>query len=269
MFAIECLNVNKSFKEGVFYSKNKKVTTAVDNVSFKVLEGETFGILGPNGSGKSTLIRMLSTLLIQDSGEIKIFGYDIKKDAVKIREILNRVSVEASFFKKLSPLENLSYSSKLYGMNSQEIRKKSIEILNKLGFKEKHLNESIQDLSRGQQQKVAIARAFLTIPKLLLLDEPTTGLDPVSKRDVQFFLKEIKKEHNTTVILTTHDMVEAEQLCDRIAIIHDGKISALDTPNGLKSKIISKNGSHSITLEEVFFEITGKNLKDNELEEAS
>lgn len=263
MFAIECKEVNKAFKEGSFWSKNKKVTKAVDKVSFNVKEGEIFGILGPNGSGKSTLIRMLSTLLIPDSGKINIFGFDINKDALKIREILNRVSVEASFFKKLSAIENLSYSSKLYGMESKEINKRAFEILYKLGFKEKYFHEPIQDLSRGQQQKVAIARAFLTIPKLLLLDEPTTGLDPVSKRDVQIFLREIKKEFNTTIILTTHDMVEADQLCDRISIIHDGKIVALDTPSGLKSKSLIKNGTHQITLEDVFFELTGKNLKEN------
>lgn len=264
MFAIECKSVNKSFKEGKFWSKNKKETKAVDQVSFTVKEGEVFGILGPNGSGKSTLIRMLSTLLVPDTGEITIFGHDINKDAMKIREFLNRVSVEASFFKKLSAIENLSYSSKLYGMNSKEVKEKSFEILKRLGLKDKHIKESMEDLSRGQQQKVAIARAFLTIPKLLLLDEPTTGLDPVSKRDVQIFLKEIKKTYNTTIILTTHDMVEADQLCDRIAIIHDGKIVALDTPAGLKAKSLIKNGTHQITLEEVFFELTGKNLKENE-----
>lgn len=263
MFAIECKEVNKSFSEGNFWSKNKKLTKAVDKVSFNVKEGEVFGILGPNGSGKSTLIRMLSTLLIPDSGQINIFGHDVSKDSMKIREFLNRVSVEASFFKKLSAIENLSYSSKLYGMNAKEINSKSFEILMRLGLKEKHIHEPIQDLSRGQQQKVAIARAFLTVPKVLLLDEPTTGLDPVSKRDVQLFLRDIKKAYNTTIILTTHDMVEADQLCDRISIIHDGKIVALDTPSGLKSKSLLKNGSHQITLEDVFFELTGKNLKEN------
>jgi ABC-2 type transport system ATP-binding protein len=209
----------------VFGKNKKKITKAVDQVSFKVKDGEVFGILGPDGSGKSTLIRMLSTLLIPDSGEINIFGLDIIKDSMKIREFMNRVSVEAAFFKKLSPLENLNYSAKLYGLSNKEIRIKSTEILLKLGFKEKHLHESLQELSRGQQQKVAIARAFLTVPKLILLDEPTTGLDPVSKRDVQVFLKEVRKTHNPVIILTTHDMVEADQLCDRIAIIHEGKNS--------------------------------------------
>ncbi len=266
MYAIECKSVNKCFKEGNFWSKNKKLTKAVDQVSFNVPEGEVFGILGPNGSGKSTLIRMLSTLLIPDSGEISIFGYDVKNEAMKIRELLNRVSVEASFFKKLSAIENLNYSSKLYGMKSTEVNAKATEILLRLGLKEKYFHEPVQDLSRGQQQKIAIARAFLTVPKLLLLDEPTTGLDPVSKRDVQVFLREIKKTYNTTIILTTHDMVEADQLCDRISIIHDGKIVALDTPSGLKAKVLFKNGNHEVTLEEVFFELTGKNLKENEEE---
>lgn len=261
MFAIECKEVEKSFKEGNFLLKNRKTTKAVDNVSFNVKEGEVFGILGPNGSGKSTLIRMLSTLLVPDSGLIKIFGFDISNDAMKIREFLNRVSVEASFFKKLSAIENLNYSSKLYGIDSKETFIRASEILNKLGFKEKYFNESIQDLSRGQQQKVAIARAFLTIPKLLLLDEPTTGLDPVSKKDVQVFLREVKNKYNTTIILTTHDMEEADQLCDRISIIHDGKIVALDTPENLKNKYIHKNPQ--ITLEDVFFEITGEKLIEN------
>jgi ABC-2 type transport system ATP-binding protein len=264
MYAIECKSVNKCFKEGGFWTKNRKLTKAVDQVSFNVKEGEVFGILGPNGSGKSTLIRMLSTLLIPDSGEINIFGFDIRKESMRIRELMNRVSVEAAFFKKLSPIENLSYSSKLYGMSAKEINQKAVEILLRLGFKEKHIYESMQDLSRGQQQKVAIARAFLTVPKLLLLDEPTTGLDPVSKRDVQAFLNDIRKTYNTTIILTTHDMIEADQLCDRISIIHDGKFVALDTPRGLKSKTLLRNGNHEVTLEDVFFELTGKSLKTEE-----
>jgi len=241
---------------------NKPAVVAVDHVSFEVDEGEIFGVLGPNGSGKSTLIRLIATLLLPDKGDIQVFGYDVVKQPMEVQRRINRVSVEASFFKKLSPMENLLYGARLYGMNGKETRIRVEEILLRLGLKKRSIYKPMDEMSRGMQQKVAIARALLPRPRLLLMDEPTTGLDPRSKREVQEVIEELNQESGTTILLTTHDMLEADNLCDRIAIIDSGKIAALDTPQGLK-KIISPNG-HEPTLEDVFLELTGKTLVKEE-----
>ena len=237
---------------------DKPPVVAVDHVSFNVKQGEIFGVLGPNGSGKSTLIRLLATLLIPDGGAIQVFGYDVARQPMQVQRLINRVSVEASFFKKLSPMENLVYGARLYGMGGAETRRQVTEILTRLGLEPRSIHQPMEEMSRGMQQKVAIARALLSKPRLLLLDEPTTGLDPRSKREVQAVVRELRDQYDTTILLTTHDMVEAENLCDRIAIIESGKIVALDTPLALK-RLISRNG-HEPTLEDVFLELTGKKL---------
>jgi len=238
---------------------------AVDHVSFTVEQGEVFGVLGPNGSGKSTLIRLIATLLLPDSGNIRVFGYDVVKQPMEVRRLINRVSVEASFFKKLSPMENLLYGARLYGMEGRETRRRVVEILSRLGLEERSIYKPMEEMSRGMQQKVAIARALLSRPRLLLFDEPTTGLDPRSKREVQAVVRELNQEHGTTILLTTHDMIEAEQLCHRVAIIDSGRIVALDNPEGLK-RLIPQNG-HEPTLEEVFLELTWKQLVKESEEE--
>jgi ABC-2 type transport system ATP-binding protein len=202
---------------------------------------------------------------LPDSGEIQVFGHDVVSHPIQVQRLINRVSVEASFFKKLSPMENLIYGARLYGMEGRDTRKKVVEILTRLGLEKKVIYKPMEEMSRGMQQKVAIARALLSRPKLLLLDEPTTGLDPRSKREVQAVIRELNQEHGTTILLTTHDMLEADTLCQRVAIIDGGKIVALDTPTALKN-IIPQNG-HQPTLEEVFLELTGKQLvKEDEAE---
>lgn len=242
---------------------SKPPVVAVDHVSFNVDEGEIFGVLGPNGSGKSTLIRLIATLLLPDNGNIQVFGYDVVSQPMQVQRLINRVSVEASFFKKLSPMENLLYGARLYGMSGKETRSRVEEILLRLGLEKRSIYKPMDEMSRGMQQKVAIARALLSRPRLLLMDEPTTGLDPRSKREVQDVIEELNQESGTTILLTTHDMLEADNLCDRIAIIDNGSIVALDTPKGLK-QIISPNG-HEPTLEDVFLELTGKALTKNEI----
>jgi ABC-2 type transport system ATP-binding protein len=237
-----------------------KCIVAVNNVSLTVERGEIFGILGPNGSGKSTLVRLVATLLIPDAGEIRVFGHDVQKEELTVKRMINRVSVDAAFFKKLSPMENLLYAARLYGMSARQARRRIIEILTRLGIEERNIWEPLEEMSRGMQQKVAIARAFLTAPILLLLDEPTTGLDPRSKRDVQEFVREVRATHDATVLLTTHDMNEADQLCDRIAIIDNGHIVALGTPSELKTRI--RQNGHPVTLEDVFMALTGKQLSE-------
>ncbi|MFQ3630184.1 ABC transporter ATP-binding protein [Roseiflexus sp.] len=244
--------------------KAPETTVAVDHISLHVQRGEIFGLLGANGSGKSTLIRLISTLLIPDGGEIRVFGYDVQREERTVRRLINRVSVEASFFKKLSALENLMYAARLYDLPGDYARKRSIKVLRSLGLSEKRLYEPLEHMSRGMQQKVAIARGLLTSPVLLLLDEPTTGLDPRSKHDVQRFILRMREEHDTTVFLTTHDMDEADRLCDRIAIIDNGRIVALDTPRGLKDAISARNGRNgAATMEDVFMALTGKSLDDD------
>lgn len=240
-------------------STNSKFTIAVDHLMFEVRRGEIFGVLGPNGGGKSTLIRLIATLLIPDEGQITVFGHDVVEDAMAAQRMINRVSVEASFFKKLSPMENLLYGARLYGVSGREIRQQVTEILKRLAIPDKNLSRPMEEMSRGMQQKVAIARALLSTPMMLLLDEPTTGLDPRSKRDVQAFVRELRDNHDTTILLTTHDMAEAESLCDRIAIMDSGRIVALDTPSNLKA-VASRNNRREPTLEDVFLELTGKEL---------
>lgn len=268
--ALVCSGVSKMFYEEQervpgakrhWFRKQKKPIYAVNDVSFTVERGEIFAILGPNGSGKSTLIRIISTLLFPDSGSVHVFGLNVMEKRLQVRRMINRVSVEAAFFKKLSSYENLMYAARLYDVNAGEARQKSIKILGKLGFPSKKIYTPMENLSRGMQQKVAVARALLTSPMLLLLDEPTTGLDPKSKRDVQDFILEIQHTHDTTVILTTHDMVEAEKLCQRLAIIEDGSFVALDTPQSLKADLAKKNG-HAATLEDVFFAASGRGWEE-------
>ena len=245
--------------------KAKAAVIAVNHVTFTVEKGEIFGVLGPNGGGKSTLIRLISTLLLPDSGKVIVFGRDVEKEPREVQKMINRVSVEASFFKKLSPMENLLYGARLYGMEGKETRKQVVEILTRLGLEKRSIYSPMEEMSRGMQQKVAIARALLSHPQLLLLDEPTTGLDPRSKREVQAIVQELRKEHDTTILLTTHDMNEAEMLCDRIAIMDSGRVVALDTPAALKQSIPAKDGKEP-TLEEVFLELTGKKLVNPEEE---
>ncbi|MBW3632561.1 MAG: ABC transporter ATP-binding protein [Chloroflexi bacterium] len=240
-----------------------KEVRAVDDVSFTVGRNEIFGVLGANGSGKSTLIRMLSTLLIPDSGRVEVFGYDVRRDEAEVKRLINRVSVEASFFKKLSPGENLAYALRLYGRSGSAVRDETYAVLERLGIARDKVGEPLEQLSRGMQQKVAIARALLTSPVLLLLDEPTTGLDPRSKLDVQRFVRELREGHDATILLCTHDMAEAEALCDRVAILEKGRLAALDTVTGLKQRYGAEIGTDDPSLEEIFIHLTGRSLEDD------
>lgn len=245
----------------------KEPVVAVDHVSFTVARGEIFGILGPNGSGKSTLIRLISTLLKADKGSAKVFGIDIADDEMGVKQLISRVSVDAAFFKKLSPMENLLYGARLYGVTGPEATVKAYDIMGRLGLKRSTYSEPMEEMSRGMQQKVAIARAFLTSPILLLLDEPTTGLDPRSKRDVRAFIEELRDSHDATILITTHDMEEADLLCDRVGVIHNGALVATGTPDSLKRSI--KDNGKLPSLEDVFIHLTGDQLTNPEEAEIS
>jgi len=245
--------VRRDRKAGLFARKR---WPALEDVTFTMARGECVAILGQNGSGKSTLVRLLSTLLINDGGEARIFGHDAFHETRAIRRLVNRVSVEASFFKKMSAAENLSYAARFYGMTPRQTRDLIPEILARVGFPPDRRNEAMEHLSRGMQQKVALARALLTSPVLLLLDEPTTGLDPRSKLEVQEVIKEVRRLHDATILLCTHDMAEAEALADRVGILDRGRLLVLDRPEALRARYDAE------TLEEAFFAATGRSFEE-------
>lgn len=253
--AIQVRNLRKSFRKRNGFLKASYLW-AIDDVSFEVAEGETYGLLGPNGSGKSSLIRILSTLLIADSGSVSMRGYSLPEDQEQVRRIIGRVSVDAAFYKKLSARENLLYTALLYGQKAREAEKRAIQILERLGLEGTKFSTPLEEMSRGMQQKISIARALVVNPPLLLLDEPTTGLDPKSRRDVQGFLEELRDKEGTTILLTTHDMLEAERLCARIGFLAHGKLVAEGTAPELMKR------AQTDTLDDAFIKLTGEELAD-------
>jgi ABC-2 type transport system ATP-binding protein len=234
---------------------------ALRDVSFTIARGECVAILGQNGSGKSTLVRVLSTLLLHDGGSARVFGIDVAARPRAVQRLVNRVSVEASFFKRMSPDENLSYSARFYGLTPRQTRAAIPAILRRVGFPPERRGEPMEDLSRGMQQKIALARALLVAPVLLLLDEPTTGLDPRSKLEVQEFVRSLREQHDATILLCTHDMAEAEALADRIGILHEGALICLDTADALKRAYGAE------TLEGAFLAATGRQFEDEKEDE--
>jgi ABC-2 type transport system ATP-binding protein len=252
LYAVEVVNLEKHFRRGR-RREHRSPSIALDGVSLTIDRGECVALLGQNGSGKSTLVRVLSTLLLPDGGSASVFGHDVVHEAQAIRRVVNRVSVEASFFKKMSATENLSYAARFYGQTPSQTRERIPEIFPP----PPRAKEPMESLSRGMQQKVALARALLTSPVLLLLDEPTTGLDPRSKREVQAFISEIREEHDTTVLLCTHDMDEAGALAERVGIIHAGRLLALEETGALLRRYDAAD------LDEAFFTATGIALAED------
>ena len=238
--------------------RGKRRVAALEDVTLELERGECVAILGQNGSGKSTLVRLLSTLLLPDGGSARIFGYDVVREDKAVRRLVNRVSVEASFFKKMSPSENLHYAARFYGMTPSQTSQRIPEILERVGFPPDRRTEPMENLSRGMQQKVALARALLTSPVLLLLDEPTTGLDPRSKLEVQDFIREMRAVHDSTILLCTHDLGEAESLAERVGILDRGRLLALEPADDLKARFRAE------TLEKAFFAATGRGFEDEE-----
>ncbi len=198
-------------------------------------------------------------VLTPDAGKAMVFGWDVVAEPLSVRRHVNRVSVEAAFFKELSPWENMLYAARLYGGGAGGTRRQVTELLDRLGLPMDTVDQPMKTLSRGQQQKVAIARSFLTAPSLLLMDEPTTGLDPRSKKEVQALLQILRAEREVTVLLCTHDMDEAAQLCDRVLMMDAGRVLADGTPDELCRRY-SVDGS-TATLEDVFMRLSGKSLE--------
>ena len=259
MLAVQVHNLRKEFRrrEG----RRRRRVAALDGISFEIARGECVAVLGQNGSGKSTLVRVLSTLLLPDGGSSRVFGHDVVSESRAVRRLVNRVSVEASFFKKMSATENLAYAARFYGQLPSETRRRIPEILERVGFPVSRRSQPMEHLSRGTQQKVALARALLTSPVLLLLDEPTTGLDPRSKLEVQDFLREVRTIHDTTILLCTHDLAEAEALSERVGILDAGRLLCLEPADEIRERYGVD------TLEEAFFAATGKAFEEEEEEE--
>ena len=258
--AVEVTDLRKEFTRR--QQRRRRRVTALGDVTLTVGRGECVAVLGQNGSGKSTLVRLLSTLLLPDGGTARVFGHDVVREERAVRRLVNRVSVEASFFKRMSATENLSYAARFYGLTPARTRRTIPEILERVGFPAGRARAPMEELSRGMQQKVALARALLTSPVLLLLDEPTTGLDPRSKREVQDFVREVRAEHDTTILLCTHDLDEAEALAERIGILDGGRLLALDDADGLRRRY----GSRS--LYDAFFAATGREFEHERREAA-
>ncbi|HEY3163970.1 MAG TPA: ABC transporter ATP-binding protein [Candidatus Limnocylindrales bacterium] len=255
-------HVTKTFAVG----RHRAPVEAVTDLSLRLERGDIHGVLGANGSGKSTLIRLIAGLLTLDAGRVEVFGYDIVRHELQVKRLINRVSVDAAFFKKLSPMENLTFAARVYGLDVRKAKQSVRAILERLHVGSDRVDRPIEQMSRGMQQKVAIARALLTSPTLLLLDEPTTGLDPRSKLDVQDFVEELRATHDTTIVLTTHDLAEAERLCDAITIIDGGRVVASDSPEGLIAAAAARDG-RSTTLWDVFMAYTGRSIDDDVAED--
>ena len=230
MFAVEVENLAKRFGDFL----------AVDHLNFKVQNGEIFGLLGPNGAGKSTLIRMMTTLVPPSEGTARINGFDIVTQANQVRQCIGVIPQAMTSDLDLSATENMSIFAKLYGIG-REKRNATIAALLKAVDLEQWADKPVKMFSGGMRRRLEIARGLVHEPKLFFLDEPTTGLDPVSRVAVWEMLERLKRERDLTILVTTHYMDEADKLCDRIAIIDHGKMVALDSPLKLKASIPGKN----------------------------
>ncbi len=213
---------------------------AVDHVQFEVGQGEVFGLLGPNGAGKSTLIRMLTTLVPPTEGTARVNGFDIVRNPNGVRQCIGVIPQAMTSDMELSAVENMTIFAKLYGI-PRERRKRTIKELLKAVDLEQWADKPVKNFSGGMRRRLEIARGLVHEPKIFFLDEPTTGLDPVSRVGVWEMLSRLKRERELTILVTTHYMDEADKLCDRIAIVDHGKVVALDSPLKLKASIPGKN----------------------------
>lgn len=234
---IEVQNVTRSYTTDVgLFKKEKKKVEALKGISFSVRKGEIFGLLGPNGAGKTTMIKILSTMLIPHSGKVSILGLDPAADHRLLRPKINFIlGGERNLYWRLSAYDNLSYFADLYKI-PKSIKKERIEDLLKLVGLHDVAHQKVETFSKGMKQRLQIARGLVNNPEILFLDEPSIGLDPVSARQLRETLRQLN-EQGTTILLTTHYMYEADELCDRIAFINKGEIIDIDSPSNLKKKV--------------------------------
>lgn len=235
--AIETHDLHKTFKSTHgFWKRTTRLTEAVRGISFSVEKGELFGLLGPNGAGKTTTVKMLTTLLLPTSGDISIFGMDIRKQTMEIRKRIGfTFGGSRGLYGRLTAIENLRYFAELYAIPPEVSRKRIPKLLEIVGLDGRG-EDKVETYSSGMQQRLHLARALLNNPQLIFLDEPTVGIDPVGARELRATVKYLQSR-GKTILLTTHYMAEADELCDRIAIINKGRIVAMDTPSALKSQI--------------------------------
>lgn len=234
---IEVSNVTRTYttETGIF-KKEKKTVHALNGVSFSVKKGEIFGLLGPNGAGKTTMIKILSTMLIPDSGQVSILGLDPAKDHTLLRPKINFIlGGERNLYWRLSAYDNLAYFADLYKVPSSIKKTRIEELLSLVGLADV-AHQKVETFSKGMKQRLQIARGLVNNPDILFLDEPSIGLDPVSARQLRDILRNLN-EQGTTILLTTHYMYEADELCDRIAFINRGTLIEIDTPANLKKKV--------------------------------
>ncbi len=225
-------------KIGVWGGKTKEIL-ALAGIDFEVAEGELFGILGPNGAGKTTTVKILTTLLAPSAGHAKVLGYDVAREEKNLRSHIGFIfGGERGLYWRLSGYDNLVYFANLYHLAPTLHKHRISQLLELVGLADRG-DEKVQGYSRGMKQRLHVARALLHDPKILFLDEPTIGLDPVGARELRVLVKSLQ-EQKKTILMTTHYMYEADDLCNRIAIINHGKIIALDTPNGLKRYVHDK-----------------------------
>lgn len=243
MESIECENLRRTFvkSKGRLSFKKSSEIIALDDVNFSVTHGELFGLLGPNGAGKTTTTRILCTLLLPTSGTARVLGHDVVNEARQVQRVVNMVAGgERMLYFRLTARENLQYFAELYNVPKNEVKGRLDDLINLVGLSERQ-DEPVERFSKGMKQRLQIARGLINDPEVLLLDEPTLGLDVHIARDVRRFIQdELVKKRKKTVLLTTHYLYEAEEICDRVAFLQKGKIIAVDTPQNLKR--MSKHG---------------------------
>ena len=230
---------------------------AVEGVSFNIRRQEIFGLLGPNGAGKTTTIRMLSTVLTPDHGDVRIGGYSVRSQGGEVRQLIGVCPQALALYPELSALDNLVFFGRMAGVNGREARAAAEEILQMVGLEER-AHDAVSKFSGGMQRRVNIAIALMGRPRLLFLDEPTVGIDPQSRNHIFETVLRLRDE-GLTVLYTTHYMEEADRLCDRVGIMDHGQLISMGTPEELKTTIGSPD---SVTLEEVFLGLTGRSLRD-------
>lgn len=230
---------------------------AVDGVSFTIYKGEIFGLLGPNGAGKTTTIRMLSTVLEPDSGDVTIGGYSVRRDANAVRSLIGVCPQELALYEELSALDNLVFFGRMVGLDGKEARAQAAARLELLGL-EQRAKGRVDKFSGGMKRRVNLAVSLMGHPELLFMDEPTVGIDPQSRNNIYDTIEGLR-DKGMTILYTTHYMEEADRLCDRVAIMDGGRIIAMDTPRELRSQI---GPPDQVTLEDVFLRLTGRSLRD-------
>ncbi|HEY90638.1 MAG TPA: ABC transporter ATP-binding protein [Dehalococcoidia bacterium] len=230
---------------------------AVNGVSFTIYQGEIFGLLGPNGAGKTTAIRMMSTVLEPDRGDITVKGHSVKRDADAVRNLIGVCPQELALYEDLSALENLIFFGRMSGLDGNEARQQAMSRLSLMGLEDRAKGK-VSKFSGGMKRRVNLAIALMGHPELLFLDEPTVGVDPQSRNNIYENIEGLR-DNGMTVLYTTHYMEEANRLCDRVAIMDGGEIIAMDTPLELRSQI---GDPDKVTLEDVFLKLTGRSLRD-------